>query len=160
MHETPEMEVVREMYDASNRGDFDRTQNYFHPDVELIVSGDYPDAGVYRGRRGLMRWFANFYLGSWTGVARMANAWRGRLSTIQDARPEVKEYRELEDERVLVVTRRSGRGKTSGLEIGRMQTKGAALFHVRGGEVTKLVVYWDRDRALADLGLAPEAEAP
>ena len=35
-----------------------------------------------------------------------------------------------------------------------MQTKGANLFHIRDGKVTRLVLYWDRDRAFADLGLA------
>jgi len=34
-----------------------------------------------------------------------------------------------------------------------MRAKGAALFELRGGKVTRLTTYWDRDRALADLGL-------
>ena len=55
----------------------------------------------------------------------------------------------------LVVYRRSGRGKTSGMEITEL-ARGAALFHIRDGKVTRIVAYFDSDRALADLGLAPE----
>jgi hypothetical protein len=34
-----------------------------------------------------------------------------------------------------------------------MRTHGASLFHVRNSKVTRLALYWERDRALADLGL-------
>jgi hypothetical protein len=54
-------------------------------------------------------------------------------------------------ERVLLLTHTSGRGKTSGLELGQIQTNNAALFHVRNGKVARLVVYWDRERALTEL---------
>jgi hypothetical protein len=70
---------------------------------------------------------------------------------------EAQEYRELDQQRVLVLVQNTGRGKASGLEIGQMQTMGAALFNIRDAKVTRLVIYWDRDRAFADLGLAPRA---
>jgi ketosteroid isomerase-like protein len=52
---------------------------------------------------------------------------------------------------VVVLTHAFGRGKASGAEI---RERRANLFRLRGGKVTKLVVYWNRERALADLGLA------
>ena len=84
---------------------------------------------------------------------------RGGAGLLSGHRRRGGRYRELDDERVLVLYRRSGRGKTSGLELGQIRSKGAVLFHARGGKVTRLVFYWDRERALADLGLAAQAGA-
>ena len=53
----------------------------------------------------------------------------------------------------------TGRGKTSGLAVEQVRAKGAHLLHVRGSKVVRLVFYWDRERALADLGLAGEGNA-
>jgi hypothetical protein len=37
-----------------------------------------------------------------------------------------------------------------------LQAKWANVFHLRDGKVIRLLLYYDRDRALADLGLALE----
>ena len=49
-----------------------------------------------------------------------------------------------------------GRGKTSGVDLGEMRTTAANLFHIRGGKVTRLVIYQDQERGLADLGLSEQ----
>jgi ketosteroid isomerase-like protein len=131
--------LVRSIYTAWERGDFS-SADWAHPEIEYVIA-DGPDPG------------------SWTGLAGMAEAMRSILSAWEEFRSEPEEYRELDDERVLVLTRRSGRGKASGLELGQMRAKGAQLFEVRGGKVTRFVTYWESARALADLGLAPEAGA-
>jgi ketosteroid isomerase-like protein len=89
----------------------------------------------------------------------MGHGVREFLSAWEAFRLEADGFRELDTERVLVLDHRSGRSKTSGLELGQMRTKGARLFHIRDGKVTRLVVYFDRERAFADLGLAPDADA-
>ena len=86
----------------------------------------------------------------------MVEGGRTILDPWEGWRPEAEEYRELDDERILVLMRRGGRGKTSGLEIGRLGTGGSPLFHIRDGKVTRHLAYWDRAQALADLGLPPD----
>jgi ketosteroid isomerase-like protein len=131
------LDLVRSIYADWERGDFSSV-DWAHPEIEFVIA-DGPAPGC------------------WTGVAGMAAGFRDSLSAWEDFRAEADEYRELDDGSVLVLLRaRSGRGKTSGLDIGQMRTRGANLFHISGSKVTKLVVYLDRDRALADLGLAPK----
>ena len=62
-------------------------------------------------------------------------------------------FHELDDERVLVLVRLSGRGKVSGLDIAETGASGAEVWHVRDGKVVRLEMYWDRDEALAELGI-------
>lgn len=128
------LDLVRSIYAAWERGDYSSTE-WAHPEIEYVFA-DGPSPG-----RG-------------TGVSGMAEAWGGMLSAWEGVRSEPEEYRELDGERVLVLDHASGgRGKTSGLELRQMRTKGANVFHVRDGKVTRLVVYLDCERALADLGL-------
>ncbi len=73
---------------------------------------------------------------------------------IEELRGEAEEYRELDAERVLVLERASGRGETSGVPV---EMKGAEVFEIHEGKVTRVDVWFDRDLALVDLGLAPES---
>jgi hypothetical protein len=81
----------------------------------------------------------------------MAEGFREWLRTWENFRLSVDDYRPLDGERVIVLDRLSGYGTISGLKIPDAKT--ATLFHIHRGKVTKLVLYWDRERALADLGL-------
>ena len=85
--------------------------------------------------------------------ARLATMIRARGESGDTARTMPEESRELDEQRVLVLSHWAGRGKTSAVELGQIRNQAAALFHVDGGRVSELVLYWDRDRALADLGL-------
>jgi ketosteroid isomerase-like protein len=127
------VELARSIYAGWERGDFSSAE-WAHPEIEY-VSADGPERGSLMGVDGMAESLRDF-LGAWERL-----------------RVEADEYRELDAERVLVIAHWSGRGKTSGLELGEVRTKSASVFHVQGGKVTKLVLYVDAERALADLGL-------
>jgi ketosteroid isomerase-like protein len=134
------VDLVRSIFAAWEGGDFTHATDWADRQIEWVMA-DGPAPG------------------RWTGLAGMADSFRDFLSAWDEYRIEVEEYRELDDERVLVLQRFGGRAKMSGLEIGQMG-QGASPFHLRGGKVIRIVNYFDREHALADLGLAREADAP
>src|SRR4051794_24704941 len=127
------LDVVRSIYAAWERGDYSAA-DWADPDIETVVAD-----GPAPGRS--------------TGVAGAAELWRNFLNAWDGYRAEAEEYRELDDERVLVFIRRSGRGKRSEIELGQIASEGAVLYHIQTAKVTRQVVYFDREGALADLGL-------
>jgi ketosteroid isomerase-like protein len=128
------LDLVRSIYADWERGDFSKAE-WANPAIEYVFA-DGPAPGT------------------WTGLAGLREGWRGFASAWGEFRLEADDYQELDGERVLVLNHYSGgSGKTSGVELGQMRTEVAALFHVHDGKVTRLVLYFDRDRALADLGL-------
>ena len=133
------VELVRSIFAAWERGDYSAAE-WADPQIEYVIA-DGPAPGTSTGLTGMADRLRDF-LSAWEGVRLVAD-----------------EYRELDGERILVLHRITGRGKTSGLEIGQLRGEGTYLFHICGGAVTRLVAYIDRDRALADLGLAPESRA-
>jgi ketosteroid isomerase-like protein len=130
------LNLVRSLFADWERGDWSRSLTWAHPEIELVAA-DGPDASSAKG------------------VAAMAMTWTEFLSTWDAFRAEAQEYREIDDERILVYVHNTGRGKGSGMEVGQVMgtADGANLYVIRDGKVVKLVLYWDRKRALADLGL-------
>ena len=128
------LDLVRSIYAKWERGDFG-SADWAHPDIEF-VGAEGPDPGRSRG------------------VPAMAQRWQEWMTVWREYRSEADEYRELDGDRILVLMRHGGRGTTSGVAVERLDTRGANLFDLRDGKVVRLTLFWDRDRALADLGLA------
>ena len=128
---TGNLELVRSIYAAWGRGDY-RVTEWAAPTIEFEIIGG-PDPG------------------SWVGIDRMADGWQAWLSAWDDYVAEGNEFRELDGERVLVLGRMSGRGRSSGVEV---ETEFANVLQIVNGKVTRLRLYSNRERALADLGIS------
>lgn len=127
------LDFIKSIYAAWEMGDFSMA-DWADPDIEFeMVGGLTP--------------------GIWNGVAEMTEVWAGMLRAWEGLRAVPEEFRELDGDRVLVYLRNEGRGKGSGIELHGISAKSANVFTVRGGKVTRLILYWDRARAIADLGL-------
>jgi ketosteroid isomerase-like protein len=126
------VEIVRSIFAQTERGEFFGWGSLADPEIEFAIA-DGPDPG------------------SWTGLRAVTAAWTDRAREFGGVRSYAEEYRALDSERVLVLTRTSGRGTASGIEVG---APGACVLHVRDAKVARVVVYLDRQNALAELGLA------
>ena len=138
MTDSPNVELVRSICADWERGDY-RDTEWADSEIEFVIA-DLPDRS------------------SRSGVAGMGEGWREFLSAWEGHHVEMEEYRELDAERVLVLGRFVARGRTSGLDAQQMRTEGANIFHISDGKVRRLVIYFDRAHALADLGLTPEGD--
>jgi ketosteroid isomerase-like protein len=124
-------DVVRRCYDAWNSGDLDALEQLLAPGIEIDATDRVMNPERYSGREGFRRMVAELY-DIW-------DSWhvKGRDFTVQD-------------DRVFVTHEVHARGKGSGVELVRDYW---SVWTVRGGEVVKLSLHVDRDRALAAAGL-------
>jgi ketosteroid isomerase-like protein len=133
------LDLVRSIFVAWGRGDFSNTE-WAHADIEYVIA-DGPAPGT------------------WRGLAAMQKASRDWVSAWEDWRVEAEDYRMLDNERVLVLMRYGGRGKTSGVELGEMRSRAVSVWHICAGKVARIACWWDRDRGFAALGLTPDSDA-
>lgn len=128
------MKVVRGMYDASNRGDFERTRDYFHPEVELIVPATLPDPGIYHGRREMFGWFSSWYV-------TLFDSWHVEIVAMTQV-----------GDAVVIEHRLHGKGRASGADV---VLDSASVNTVRDG----LIVRAQPQASLQDAQRVAEEEA-
>ena len=127
-----DVEIVRTMYEAFNRGDVADARQMLHPSAELYQPRSVADASAYYGRdefvRGLVRW----------------------LSAWEQPRFELLDAREIGN-KVMLHIRATGKGRTSGIETG------TEFFHawtLSNGKPHRCFVRDSEAEALRAVGLA------
>ena len=132
------LDLVRSIYADWERGDFTRT-DWANPEIEFVAVSplEAPRA---------------------KGLSEMASFVRDVFSYMADWSEVAEGYRELDADRVLVLNRFTGRGRASGVSL-TTPAHTARVFEIHNGKVTRLTLYPDGDRALTDLGRAPEGKA-
>src|SRR5215211_764101 len=126
------VEVVRQAYEAWNRGDLRWMLDHVSPDFEFRTTHLFPDTeDVYRGREGLER-FWNTFQGPWETLL-----------------IEVERIEPIGDARVLALFQFHGRGRDR-LE---MTLEYAHLFTIKNGMAALIVGFANWQEALEAVGL-------
>jgi ketosteroid isomerase-like protein len=120
------VENVRRGIGAWNRGDLDEWLAGFAPEAELHTTGRFADRGVYRGRAGLERYWAEI------------------REDIEDLSTSISEIRAVGD-KVLVTTTGRGRGKRSKVP---MEQPIWFVMTLRDGLAVRVETYVDPEPAL------------
>ena len=127
------VEVIREMYSHWARGEF---------------PASFMDADVVHSRTGSQ---TPDMEGEWRGHEDFGRAFAEYLHAFSDLRIEAEEIIDLDDDRVLVLSRHTAAGKLSGAPI---EHELGDLFTLRAGKVVRYDSYWDRAEAMRAAGLS------
>ena len=129
------VEIVRRVSDAYNRGDVEAMLDELHPEVEwhpwlqLQLGGE---ATVYRGHQGVQ-----------TGIGELEEA----FSEIQAEQSEIRDL----GERVVAIGRHRARGKESGAIT---ESPLAWIVEFESGKVIRVREFLDPEEALGAVGLS------
>jgi ketosteroid isomerase-like protein len=129
-------EKIRTVLDSAaalNRGDLDAWSEYWADDIDYrAVEGAPDDHGPIHGKDAL-----RVYVQDWLG-------------TFDDFRWEPVDLIDAGEDKVIAVTRISGRAKLSGVETDLTY---AALYTIRDGKIARGREYWTKEQALEAAGL-------
>ena len=126
------VEIVRRVYEAANRGDFDTADSCLHPEIEFHTYAESPEAGVYRGKQAV----------------RTYN--QGLFEQFESIRFEIEELADAGD-RVVIVTTQHAVPKGGKQEI---DIQVVEVWAVRDGLLAERRSYSAKDEALEAAGLS------
>ena len=126
------VDVVRGMYGAWNRGDYEAAEQAFDAEVEIELRLGTEMDRTYRGRDEFVKNLRSFW------------------GTFSDVGSEPAHFATSGDE-VLATVRHHGRGRGSGAEV-RMTSW--QVFTVRGGRIVRFRDFHSRDEAFEAAGLS------
>jgi ketosteroid isomerase-like protein len=137
----PDLDVIREQYEATNRRDFPRAMELYTDDVVLIVPRveGVQNPGTYKGKGEVGEWFGDWF-----------------RTFAPDYRFEIQEFRRLEGELVFMRARHGGSGRLSGAAV---QSENAYLYRVRDGLVSRVGFFATPGDALEAASLPEWSEA-
>jgi ketosteroid isomerase-like protein len=125
--------VIRAMYEDWARGEFPAT--FLDPDVvHSRIGAQTPDME-----------------GEWRGLEAFSAAHLDYTQALSGLRIAAEEVIDVDDDRVLVLSRHTAQGRLSGVPIDHEH---GDLFTLRAGKVVRHESYWDRAVAIRAAGLA------
>jgi ketosteroid isomerase-like protein len=130
------VEIVRNLYEAWNRGDTPSALALIDPEIEVEKTQGGFNEGTYRGHAGLSQVLQDFW------------------DQFEFDRSEVKEYMDAKGD-VLTAVIHHGRGKGSGIEVEMWHWN---LWTLRDGKIVRLQLFLDRAEAMRAAGLVRGAE--
>lgn|ERR1700737_2358333 len=129
------VEIMRGLYGAWTRGDHDAFLSMVDPEIEWRGPREWPDLAEPRyGPEGIRDYL------------------RTISEVLDDYRMAPEEFIDAGSDRVLVLSREGGRGKTSGAEVQTHLT--AHVWTLRDGKPVQMQSYWERADAFQAVGLA------
>ena len=129
-------QLVRDGYEAWNRGDRSWVLEHMREDVEWITPPEDPDPGTYRGHEGIETYWEQ---------------WRAAVGQLNFSPEEVV----TRGDHVVVTALRSGRGEHSGLQV---SDRVIQVFTFEDEKCVRVSEHYDRDKALREIGAEGLAE--
>ena len=134
------VEIVRRLYEHWARGDYSAV-DFFDPNVVYSRIGT-ETPGME---------------GEWRGLEEMRAGTLEYFRAFSDLRNKVERIIDLGDDRVLVLSRQTARGKLSGAPF---EHELADLMTLEDGKIVGMAAYWSRAEALAAVGLSEQDAHP